>query len=86
VIARALVNEPDVIFADEPTGNLDTTTGAQVEDLLFGLQRDRGITLVVVTHDEDLASRCDRRITIADGLIVGRADAAASVVTDGAAR
>jgi putative ABC transport system ATP-binding protein len=86
VIARALVNDPDVIFADEPTGNLDTATGAQVEDLLFGLQRDRGITLVVVTHDEDLANRCDRRITIADGLIVGRADAAASVVTDGAAR
>jgi putative ABC transport system ATP-binding protein len=86
VIARALVNGPDVIFADEPTGNLDTATGAQVEDLLFGLQRDRGITLVVVTHDEDLANRCDRRITIADGLIVDRADAAASVVTDGAAR
>jgi putative ABC transport system ATP-binding protein len=86
VIARALVNEPDVIFADEPTGNLDTTTGAQVEDILFGLQRDRGITLVVVTHDEELAERCDRRITIADGLLVGRADPAASVVTEGAGR
>ncbi|WP_430646922.1 ABC transporter ATP-binding protein [Agromyces sp. GXS1127] len=70
VIARALINEPDVIFADEPTGNLDTATGAQVEDLLFGLQRERGITLVVVTHDDDLAARCDRRVTIADGLIV----------------
>ncbi|MRX43901.1 ABC transporter ATP-binding protein [Agromyces kandeliae] len=75
VIARALVNEPDVIFADEPTGNLDTATGTQVEDILFGLQRERGITLVVVTHDEDLAERCDRRVTIADGLI-----------TDGAGR
>ncbi|GAA1062347.1 ABC transporter ATP-binding protein [Agromyces bracchium] len=74
VIARALVNEPDVIFADEPTGNLDSTTGEQVEDLLFGLQRERGITLVVVTHDDDLAARCDRRVTIADGLIVGGAD------------
>ena len=72
VIARALVNEPDVIFADEPTGNLDTATGGQVEEILFGLQRDRGLTLVVVTHDEDLAARCDRRITIADGEIVDR--------------
>jgi putative ABC transport system ATP-binding protein len=70
VIARALVNEPDVIFADEPTGNLDSATGAQVQDLLFGLQRDRGITLVVVTHDPDLADRCDRRVTIADGRLV----------------
>jgi putative ABC transport system ATP-binding protein len=74
VIARALVNEPDVIFADEPTGNLDTTTGSQVEDILFSLQRERGITLVVVTHDDDLAARCDRRVIIADGLIVDGAD------------
>ncbi|MGR0218946.1 ABC transporter ATP-binding protein [Agromyces sp. ZXT2-6] len=86
VIARALVNEPDVIFADEPTGNLDSATGRQVEDLLFGLQRDRGLTLVVVTHDDELAARCDRRITIADGRIIARADAAASVVTEGAGR
>lgn len=77
VIARALVNEPSVIFADEPTGNLDTATGAQVEDILFGLQRDRGITLVVVTHDHDLAARCDSAITIADGRIVERAGVAA---------
>ncbi|WP_446017529.1 ABC transporter ATP-binding protein [Agromyces arachidis] len=70
VIARALINEPDVIFADEPTGNLDSATGAQVEDILFDLQRERGITLVVVTHDDELAARCDRRVTIADGLIV----------------
>lgn len=77
VIARALVNEPSVIFADEPTGNLDTTTGAQVEDILFGLQRDRGITLVIVTHDADLASRCDSAITIADGRIVARTGVAA---------
>ncbi|MFE6307399.1 ABC transporter ATP-binding protein [Nocardiopsis sp. NPDC057823] len=76
VIARALVNEPSVIFADEPTGNLDTATGAQVEDILFGLQRDRGLTLVVVTHDPDLAARCDGSITIADGRIVERVEAA----------
>ncbi|GAA2042546.1 ABC transporter ATP-binding protein [Agromyces tropicus] len=69
VIARALVNDPQVIFADEPTGNLDTATGAAVEDLLFGLNRERGITLVVVTHDDDLAARCDRRITVRDGRI-----------------
>ncbi|WP_353815170.1 ABC transporter ATP-binding protein [Agromyces sp. SYSU T00266] len=74
VIARALVNDPDVIFADEPTGNLDTATGSQVEDILFGLQRERGITLVVVTHDDDLAARCDRHITIADGLTVEGAE------------
>ncbi len=73
VIARALVNEPQVIFADEPTGNLDTATGGQVEDILFGLQRERGITLVVVTHDAQLAARCDRSITIADGSISAEA-------------
>jgi putative ABC transport system ATP-binding protein len=73
VIARALVNEPRVIFADEPTGNLDTATGRVVEDILFGLNRERGITLIVVTHDEDLAARCDRRIDVRDGLIVSDA-------------
>lgn len=72
VIARALVNNPRVIFADEPTGNLDTATGAVVEDILFTLNRTQGITLVVVTHDEDLAARCDRRIHVRDGLIVDR--------------
>ena len=77
VIARALVGEPSVIFADEPTGNLDTATGAQVEDILFGLQRERGITLVVVTHDHELADRCERAVTIADGLLTAGAPAAA---------
>ncbi|WP_188742152.1 ABC transporter ATP-binding protein [Agromyces bauzanensis] len=70
VIARALVNRPRVIFADEPTGNLDTATGAVVEDILFDLNREHGITLIIVTHDEELASRCDRRVHIRDGLIV----------------
>jgi putative ABC transport system ATP-binding protein len=69
VIARALVNDPSVIFADEPTGNLDSTTGAAVEDALFALNRERGITLVIVTHDSELAGRCDRSITIRDGLV-----------------
>jgi putative ABC transport system ATP-binding protein len=67
VIARALVNRPQVIFADEPTGNLDTATGRLVENLLFSLNRDHGITLVIVTHDPDLAERCDRQVFIRDG-------------------
>lgn len=68
VIARALVNNPKVIFADEPTGNLDTATGTLVEDILFSLNRERGITLVIVTHDVELAARCDRQVFIKDGL------------------
>jgi putative ABC transport system ATP-binding protein len=67
VIARALVNRPKVIFADEPTGNLDTHTGRLVEDILFSLNRDHGITLVIVTHDPELAQRCHRQIFIRDG-------------------
>ncbi|WP_336640312.1 ABC transporter ATP-binding protein [Microbacterium sp. USHLN272] len=74
VIARALVNNPRIIFADEPTGNLDSATGAVVEDILFGLNREHGITLIVVTHDEDLAARCDRRIVIRDGRIVDESE------------
>jgi putative ABC transport system ATP-binding protein len=70
VIARALINNPSVIFADEPTGNLDSATGANVEDLLFALNRTHGITLIIVTHDPELAARCDRRIDMRDGLIV----------------
>jgi putative ABC transport system ATP-binding protein len=70
VIARALVNNPSVIFADEPTGNLDSATGAVVEDILFGLNRTHGITVIIVTHDEELAARCDRRVYIRDGLVV----------------
>ena len=70
VIARALVGNPRVIFADEPTGNLDTATGEVVEDILFNLNRDQGITLVVVTHDSGLAARCDRQIQFRDGRIL----------------
>ncbi|WP_167140338.1 ABC transporter ATP-binding protein [Diaminobutyricimonas sp. TR449] len=78
VIARALVGSPSVIFADEPTGNLDSATGAVVEDLLFGLNREQGITLVVVTHDDELAMRCDRQIQVRDGAIVAEAELAAA--------
>lgn len=69
-IARALINKPSVLFADEPTGNLDSTTSEIVEDILFGLHRDHGITVVVVTHDDDLAARCQRRLIMQDGEIV----------------
>lgn len=69
-IARAIVGKPSVIFADEPTGNLDSHTGEAVEQMLFELNREKGITLVVVTHDQDLARRCDRMIEMKDGRIV----------------
>ena len=75
VIARALANQPRLIFADEPTGNLDSATGAVVEDLLFALNQEQGITVVIVTHDEELAARCDRRIYLKDGEIVDEVSA-----------
>lgn len=68
-IARAIVNEPSIIFADEPTGNLDSVTGAKVEELLFGYNRDKGVTLIIVTHDADLAAKCDITVNIKDGRI-----------------
>ena len=68
-IARALTNDPDIIFADEPTGNLDSKTGDAIMDLLLGLARERGKTLVVVTHDTNLAQRGDRTLRIADGVL-----------------
>ena len=70
VIARALINEPSLIFADEPTGNLDSATGGVVEDTLFALNKEKGITLVIVTHDEDLAAKCDRQVYLKDAEIV----------------
>lgn len=69
-IARALVGRPQVIFADEPTGNLDSQTGATVENILLDLNRNKGITLVIVTHDDDLAQRCDRVIEMKDGQVI----------------
>ena len=68
-IARAIVNDPAVIFADEPTGNLDSNTGAKIEEILFSLNREKNITLIIVTHDEDLAEKCNRQIRITDGRI-----------------
>jgi predicted ABC-type transport system involved in lysophospholipase L1 biosynthesis ATPase subunit len=68
-IARALTNDPDIIFADEPTGNLDSKTGDTIVDLLLALARDRNKTLVVVTHDQRLAARGDRELRIVDGIL-----------------
>jgi putative ABC transport system ATP-binding protein len=68
-VARAFVTEPKLLFADEPTGNLDSATGEQVIGLLFEMNRERGATLVLVTHDPELAKRCDRRLHIAAGAI-----------------
>jgi putative ABC transport system ATP-binding protein len=68
-IARALVNEPALILADEPTGNLDTHSGAEIMQLLLGLNRDRGITLVFVTHDPTIAAQTQRTIRLRDGVI-----------------
>ncbi len=69
-VARAFVTEPKLLFADEPTGNLDSATGEHVIELLFEMNRERGTTLVLVTHDAELANRCDRRLHIAAGRIV----------------
>jgi putative ABC transport system ATP-binding protein len=68
-IARALIGDPRLLLADEPTGNLDSTTGAEVLDLLFALHRDRGLTLILATHDPAVAVRCDRVVELSDGMI-----------------
>ena len=68
-IARALVNRPAIILADEPTGNIDTTTGAEIMDLLRRLNREQGVTLLLVTHDSEAASFADRIIQLRDGQI-----------------
>ncbi len=66
-VARAFAAGPEILFADEPTGNLDSGTGAKIIDLLFALNRDRGATLVLVTHDQQLAERCDRVLRLNAG-------------------
>ena len=68
-IARAIVNEPGIIFADEPTGNLDSVTSDTIEKLLFSYNKDNGVTLIIVTHDHDLAKLCDMQIYVKDGQI-----------------
>lgn len=69
-IARAIVNNPAILFADEPTGNLDSETGARIEELLFRHNKEQGTTLVIVTHDEELAAKCQYRVIIKDGQVV----------------
>ena len=73
-IARAFAAEPDVLFADEPTGNLDSHTGERISDLLFQLNQERGTTLVLVTHDERLAHRCQRLIRLEAGHLIDRVE------------
>ncbi|MBN1812292.1 MAG: ABC transporter ATP-binding protein [Anaerolineae bacterium] len=69
-IARALVNNPAIIMADEPTGNLDSTSGAEVMEVLHRLHGERGITIVMVTHDEEIGAQAERIVRLRDGLIV----------------
>jgi len=66
-LARAFVTEPDILFADEPTGSLDEFNGQKIIDLLFDLNRSMGSTLILVTHDKSLAQRCDRQLQLAHG-------------------
>ncbi len=68
-IARAIVNKPKLIFADEPTGNLDSATGEKIIDLLFDINKTIGSTIIIVTHDDDLASRCQIQVRLKDGVI-----------------
>ena len=78
-IARAFASNPKILFADEPTGNLDAETGLMITDLLFALNAQQGTTLVLVTHDERLAQRCNRQITMTSGTLVSSASVAGLV-------
>jgi putative ABC transport system ATP-binding protein len=69
-IARALINDPELLLADEPTGNLDSATGEEIVQLLLALRRQRGMTVIVATHDSAIASRCDRIVRFLDGRVV----------------
>lgn len=72
-IARALVNEPAIILADEPTGNLDSKSGEEIMKILLGLNKERGTTLIIVTHASEVATRTQRIIRIRDGVVEGQA-------------
>jgi putative ABC transport system ATP-binding protein len=79
-LARAMALDPPLLLADEPTGNLDSTTGAAIVDLLFALNRERGTTLLLVTHDTALADRADRVVALRDGRIAGERRRAAALI------
>ncbi|PST17597.1 ABC transporter ATP-binding protein [Mesorhizobium plurifarium] len=83
-IARALAPSPKLLIADEPTGNLDAETGRQIADLLFAEQRERGMTLVLVTHDAALAGRCDRQVRVRSGEVVSEAERLSASARQGA--
>ncbi len=72
-LARALATEPKILFADEPSGNLDGETGGQIMDLIFALRRKLGMTLILITHDPQLAARCERVVTMKNGVIASQA-------------
>lgn len=82
-IARAIINKPKLIMADEPTGNLDSATGDKIIDLLFRLNKTMGSTLIIVTHDHELAARCDMQVTLKDGEIIDLKDRSRSRVKVG---
>ncbi len=77
-LARALANEPKLLLADEPTGNLDQATGQEIVELVFRVQRERGMTLLLITHEPALAARCTRRLAMADGRIFDASGARAA--------
>jgi putative ABC transport system ATP-binding protein len=79
-LARAMALDPPLLLADEPTGNLDSATGAAIIDLLFALNRERGTTLLLVTHDATLAARADRVVSLRDGRIAGERRRAAALI------
>jgi putative ABC transport system ATP-binding protein len=78
-IARALINDPAVLLADEPTGNLDSRTGNGIVELLLGLRAQRGMTIVLATHDSQVAARCDRVVRLLDGRVTDDVDVAGAV-------
>ena len=82
-IARAFVAQPKLLLADEPTGNLDGATGRVVIDLLFRLRAEHGTALLLITHDHELARRCDRIVALADGRIAGDGSGAAALARAG---
>jgi putative ABC transport system ATP-binding protein len=81
-IARALIGDPAILLADEPTGNLDSRTGAGIVDLLLGLRAERGMTVVLATHDSQVAARCDRVVRLLDGRVTDDVDVRGAVDID----